>query len=220
MMYFYLDKEAQALFGPHYPLAAAPEALPADGLTWHVRCSRIDEVPVCVLIERISRYALVFTWTGPEFARHLPQILARRLATHLMLLLEAPARTHREEVEALSELYRQLMSQLNASQRFLNAPAPDDALQSVWSEIRRDLQRRSENDALPASEREMVEMDIALNRIPRAVENDDSVLPCESFRELMTLYVSARMMPPEEAKRFLDHLGEAVGIAPGPLAQS
>ena len=217
MMYFHLDAEARSFFTPHYPVQPPLTEQPVNGLSWHVHFDQMGTVPVCVLIEHMTRYALVFTWTGPQFARHLPQILTRRLTTHLMLLQSPDARTTPMEVKALTDLYRQLMEELTESITFLpEANYDDPSVETTWHEIRATLQAR---ETLPKTQEEMIALEIELNRQTRPVGQDDSILPWEAFQELMGLYVSTRLMKEEEAERFLNHLGQAVGLAAEPLAR-
>ena len=216
MMYFHLDSAARRFFAPHYPVQPPVSSQPVNGLSWHVHCEQIGQVPVCVLIEHMTRYALVFTWAGPHFVRHLPQVLTRRLTTHLMLLQSPDTRTSSEEVQALTDLYRQLMEELTDTLVFLPENHYEDpAVATAWDEIRATLEAC---DTLPETQEEMIALEIDLNRQLRPLGSDDSIMPWEAFQELMGLYISTRLMKQDEAERFLNQLGEAVGLAAEPLS--
>ncbi len=217
-MYFHLTPTAENLFKDHYPIEATPSALPKNGLNWWVDVRLIRDpgtgknVPTCLMVEDISRYAFIFTYTGSNFAEHLPGILTSRLATHMALLLGTHTSPNADEADSLVDLYQRLAQQLVDELHFCH-DGLDETINETFDELAGEL---AELPRLPESMGEMIEAEVHANQMIRSIR-DDSVMPHEQFAQLMGLYVTSNLMSDTEAERFLNHLGESVGVANAPL---
>jgi len=211
MMLFYLSERAQALFEKRFPLQATPARLPQDSLNWSVEVRALQDadgktVPVCVLVEEVTQFALIFTYAGEQFITHFPEVFARRLAAHLTALLSNHTGHSEEELNQLAELTSVLAQEITRELHFTRGITSTDAAHTI-DEIYQELAEQ----ALPDSEAAMVEAESRLNTVPRAVGNE-SVLPYRDFGQLMSLYATTRLMGnAQQAQRFLDQLGRSVG---------
>ncbi|SIO17445.1 hypothetical protein SAMN05443662_1653 [Sulfurivirga caldicuralii] len=212
MMLFYLSDRAQALFEKRFPLEATPAELPRDSLNWSVEVRAVDDVdgkqvPVCVLVEEVTQFGLLFTFAGEQFVAHFPEVFARRLTTHLSALLSNYRGHCESELEHLADLTSALAHEITRELVFTRGVTSADAARTI-DEIYAELK----GTALPDSEAAMVETESRLNTVPRAVGHE-TVLPYRDFGQLMSLYATTRMMrDPAEAERFLDQLGKSVGL--------
>lgn len=217
-MYFHLTPAAETLFKDHYPIESAPTTLPQDGLNWWVDVRLIrhaatgQAVPTCLMVEDISRYALIFTHTGPNFVEQLPSVLTSRLATHMALLLGVNESATADEAATLVDLYQRLAQRLVDALHFCHS-TPDETVIETLDELAGEL---AEQPHLPESLAEMIEAEVHANQLIRSIR-DDSVMPHEQFAQLMGLYVTSNLMNDKEAEQFLNRLGESVGIANAPL---
>jgi len=217
-MYFHLTPAAETLFKDHYTIEPPTAAMPQDGLNWWVDVRLIRDattgrnVPTCLMVEDISRYALIFTYTGPNFIEQLPGILSSRLATHMALLLGVNESANADDAATLVSLYQRLTQQLVDKLHFcLNGL--DETVIETFDELAGEL---AELPRLPESMGEMIEAEVHANQIIRSIR-EDSVMPHEQFAQLMGLYVTSNLMSDAEAEQFLNRLGESVGVANAPL---
>ncbi len=221
-MYFHLTAAAETLFGDFHAIASPCETLPQDGLNWWVDARTLQDsegggnVPVCLMVEDISRYALIFTYTGPRFAEQLPAVLSTRLATHMALTLGMETSHSRRDADTFIDLYQQLAQRLVSRLRFQPAAEMDASVGETFDELAEELRARPR---LPRSLNEMIEAEVHANQRIRAIHND-SVMPHEQFAQLMGLYVTSNLMSDTEAERFLNRLGESIGVENASLIRS
>jgi hypothetical protein len=212
MMYFHLTAAAETLFKDHYTIEPTPAAMPQDGLNWWVDLRLIQDastkqqVPTCLMVEDISRYALIFTYTGPKFIEHLPAILTARLATHMALLLGVNE-TSAHDTDTLIDLYQRLAQQLVDRLHFCH-DGLDETVSETFDELAAEL---AQSPRLPESIHQMIEAEVHANQLIRSIRHD-SVMPHEQFAQLMNLYVTSNLMSNTEAEQFLNRLGEQVGV--------
>jgi hypothetical protein len=164
------------------------------------------------MVEDISRYAFIFTYTGPNFAERLPQVLTSRLTTHMALLLGVDEHADTETVNRTITLYQHMAETLVGDFTFFQQKA-DASIEETFYELKQELQAL---DKLPSSIHEMIEAEVHANQHIRSIAND-SVMPHEQFAQLLNLYVTSRLMDTQEAEHFLNRLGESVGLAPQKL---
>ncbi len=212
MMLFYLSDHAQALFEKRFPLQPTPATLPQDSLNWSVEVRSVQNangktVPVCVLVEEVTQFALVFTFSGEQFIAHFPEVFARRLTAHLSALLANHSSQSEEDLHQLADLTSAMAHEITRELHFTHGVTSEDALRTM-DEIYTELA----DHPLPETEAAMVEAESRLNTVPRAVGHE-SVLPYQDFGQLMSLYATTRLLhDPQEALRFLDQLGKSVGL--------
>lgn len=217
-MHFHLRKRTEALFKNHFPLQPAANTLPHSGLNWWVDVRTLTDeqgkqVPVCFMVEDISRYALIFTYVSENFLSHLPKVLASRLATHMALLLEQNDPHAMEERVAL---YQNLAHQLS-EEIIIHHNAFHQDIQTTMDELEAELKATGK---VPQSMNEMIEAEVHANQQVRDLGADDSVLPHAQFAQLLNLFVTSHMLLPDQAEAFLNKLGAQVGIAPETLKKN
>lgn len=211
-MYFHLRERAEALFKSHFPLQPVVNPLPQTGLNWWVDVRKVTdetghEVPVCLMVEDISRYALIFTYVSENFLAHLPQVLSNRLATHMALLLE---QNSPEAMDSRVELYQTLANQLVDDLSFYHDGFNQDILITM-DELASELKAL---DKLPQTLGEMIEAEVHANQQVRNLGVEDSVMPHVQFAQLLNLFITSRMLSTEQAEAFLNKLADQIGLAP------
>lgn len=211
MMLFYLSDHAQALFEKRFPLQATPAALPLNSLNWSVEVRNVQDAagnsaPVCVLVEEVTQFALVFTYASEQFIAHFPEVFANRLTAHLTALLSGHRGHSETDLQNLADLTSTLALEMTRELLFTRGVTSADTARTI-DEIYQELSEHP----LPDTQAGMVETDARINTVPRAIGHE-TVLPYQQFGQLMSLYATTRLLDtPEAAQRFLDQVGKSVG---------
>ncbi|WP_294949720.1 hypothetical protein [Sulfurivirga sp.] len=212
MMHLHLTKRARALFDDSVNIAPAADTLPTTGLNWWVDVVPVtdaengEQVPVCMLVEEISRYALLFPWAGPQFVSHFRSVVETRLTTHMALLFDmAGQQGDRDAMEETLDLMRTMAARLTERLDF-HAARPDESVLETFAELKAELEALP---TLPRTQAQAVEQDVHANQQVRSIGND-SVMPHEQFAQLLNLYITSQLMDRDEAERFVHHLHQTI----------